>query len=71
MQTEPWVSLEEIARHLAVSKDSIHRWIRRRKMPAHKIGHVWRFKRSEVDGWVRNGNGAEKRTHEKSQQHVR
>ena len=53
MQNEPWVSLEDVAKHLGVSKDSVHRWIRRRKMPAHKVGHLWKFKISEVDEWVR------------------
>ena len=55
MQNEPWVSLEDAAKHLGVSKDSVHRWIRRRKMPAHKVGHLWKFKISEVDEWVRTG----------------
>ncbi len=27
MKPEPWVSLEEIAEHLGVSTDTIHRWI--------------------------------------------
>jgi excisionase family DNA binding protein len=53
MQPEPWVSLEEIAQHLAVSQDTVHRWIRSREMPAHKVGRVWRFMISEVDQWVR------------------
>ena len=53
MQPEPWVSLEEIAQHLAVSQDTVHRWIRSREMPAHKDGRVWRFMISEVDQWVR------------------
>lgn len=53
MQNEPWVSLEDVAKHLGVSKDSVHRWIRRRKLPAHKVGHLWKFKVSEVDAWVR------------------
>ena len=52
---EPWVSLEEIAVHLAVNQDTVHRWIRNRGMPAHKVGRIWRFKSSEVDTWVRSG----------------
>jgi len=52
MKNEPWVSLEEIATHLAVSQDTVHRWIRQKGMPAHKVGRIWRFKISEVDGWV-------------------
>lgn len=55
MKTEPWVSLEDIAKHLDVSKDTVHRWIRNRTMPAHQIGKLWKFKVSEVDDWVRDG----------------
>ena len=53
MHPEPWLSLENIARHLGVSQDTIHRWIRKRGMPAHQIGRLWKFKVSEVDDWVR------------------
>jgi excisionase family DNA binding protein len=54
MKTEPWVSLDEIARHLGVSEDTIHRWIRNRAMPSNQIGRLWKFKISEVDDWVRS-----------------
>ena len=60
MQHESWASLEEVAKHLGVSKDTVHRWIRRRKMPAHKLGHLWKFKVSEVDAWARAGKAEEK-----------
>ena len=56
MKPEPWVSLEDIALHLGVSQDSIHRWIRNRNMPAHQIGRLWKFKVSEVDEWVRKNS---------------
>ena len=55
MQPEPWVSLEEIAQHLAVSQDTVHRWIRNRGLPAHQVGRIWRFKVSQVDAWVQTG----------------
>jgi excisionase family DNA binding protein len=58
-QSEPWVSLEEISQHLGVSQDTIHRWIRKRNLPAHQIGRLWKFKVSEVDEWVRKGKPAE------------
>lgn len=53
--TESWMSVDEIARHLGVAKDSIYRWIARRSLPAHRIGRLWKFKVSEVDQWVRAG----------------
>ena len=52
---EKWSSLDEIAEHLGVSKDTAYRWIANKKMPAHKIGRLWKFKVSEVDYWVKNG----------------
>jgi excisionase family DNA binding protein len=58
--TEPWSSVDDVAKHLGVAQDSIYRWIEARGLPAHKIGRLWKFKLSEVDGWVRAG-GAEGR----------
>lgn len=55
MSTEPWVSVEDVAKHLSVAKDSIYRWIEQRGLPAHKVGRLWKFKLSEVDDWVRQG----------------
>lgn len=52
---EPWFTLREIASHLQISEDTVHRWISRKGMPAHKAGRVWRFKPSEVDEWIKSG----------------
>ena len=54
---ERWVSVEDVASHLGVNKDSIYRWINNKGLPVHKIGRLFRFKLSEVDEWVRQGDG--------------
>jgi len=56
---EPWFSVEEIARHLGVSKETVYRWLERKKIPAHRIGRLWKFKPSEVDHWIRQGGAKE------------
>jgi excisionase family DNA binding protein len=57
---EPWVSVEDVARHLGVARDSVYRWIDHKGLPAHKIGRLWKFKLSDVDKWVRTrGPGAD------------
>lgn len=53
--SEPWVSVEDVAAHLGVARDSVYRWIEGRGLPTHKIGRLWKFKLSEVDDWVRAG----------------
>ncbi len=59
MTTEPWVSVEDVAAHLGVAKDSVYRWIEKKDLPAHKMGRLWKFQLSEVDEWVRAGGAAE------------
>lgn len=53
-----WLSVEEIASHLGVSKESIYRWAEQGKIPAHKVGRKWKFWVNEVNEWVRNGRAA-------------
>lgn len=52
---ERWLSVDEIATHLGISRDTVYRWIDQQKLPAHKIGRLWKFKVSEVDTWVKSG----------------
>jgi len=56
---ERWVSVEDVAAHLGVNKDSVYRWIERKALPAHRVGRLFRFKLSEVDEWVRGGGKEE------------
>jgi excisionase family DNA binding protein len=56
--SERWLSVEEIAIHLGISKDTVYTWIAKQQMPAHKVGRLWKFKAVEVDNWVLEGTAA-------------
>jgi len=56
---ERWYSMNEIAEHFGISRDTVLNWINDKKMPAHKVGRLWKFKVSEVDEWIRAGGAAE------------
>ena len=63
---EPWVSVEEVARHLGIARDTVYRWIEARSLPAHRIGRLWKFKLSEIDEWVhQNGKDRPQNANEK------
>ena len=56
--TDPWSSVDGVAKHLGLAQDSLYRWIEA-GLPAHNIGRLWKVKLSEVDGWVGGGAAAE------------
>ena len=54
-----WIGIEEAAEYLGVNKDSIRNWIKKgNEIPAHKIGKQWKFKKSDIDNWVKSGKSA-------------
>jgi excisionase family DNA binding protein len=53
-----WLSADDIAAHLGVTKDTVYALIAEKGMPAHKVGRLWKFQTSEVDEWVRSGSAA-------------
>lgn len=48
-----WLSVDEIAEYLGVSRDTVYSWLSNKSMPGHRVGRLWKFKRTEVDQWVR------------------
>lgn len=57
-KSEQWVSLEDIADHLSISKDTVRGWIKKGTIPYHKVGRQYRFRISEVDSWIESGASA-------------
>ncbi|EMH0086413.1 helix-turn-helix domain-containing protein [Proteus mirabilis] len=54
-----WLSVDEIADYLGIKRETVYKWIAEKGMPAHKIGRLWKFKKTEVDIWVREGKAGE------------
>lgn len=59
-----WLSVEEICDYLGIKRDTVYKWINEKSMPAHRMGRLWKFKKDEVDEWVKAG-GASDRSEEK------
>ncbi len=53
-----WLSVDEVAEYLGVSKDTVYAWVTGKGMPGYKVGRFWKFKREDVDAWVRAGGAA-------------
>ena len=50
-----WLSVEEIAYHLGIKKDTAYKWVAKKHMPAHKVGTLLKFDKAEIDAWVKSG----------------
>ena len=49
-----WVSVDEVAQHLGIVRDTVYRWIEKKGLPAHRIGRLWKFQLFEIDEWVKS-----------------
>ena len=52
------IGIDVAAEYLDVNKDTIRNWIKKTDIPAHKIGRLWKFKKSELDEWIKSGRSA-------------
>ena len=59
MLNDNWISIVDAASYLGVKVVTLRKWIKEKKIPAHKIGKLWKFKKSELDEWVESGKSAE------------
>ena len=47
-----WMTLQEVAEYLQLSKDIIYRLAQSGRIPASKVGSRWRFRRERIDRWM-------------------
>lgn len=53
MSDDRWLSVDEIAECLGVSKDIVYEWVSSKDMPGQKVGRLWKFKREDMGNWTR------------------
>ena len=55
-----WIEIAEAAEYMGVTKETIRNWIKKKNgIPAKKIGKLWKFKKSELDEWIKSGKSAD------------
>jgi len=51
---EPVVDSAEAARFLNINPKTLQKMARNREVPAYRIGKLWKFRSSDLDGWLRS-----------------
>jgi excisionase family DNA binding protein len=53
------LTLEDVAEFLHVHPSTIYRLLKRRQIPAFKVGSDWRFNQDSIERWVKDQESAE------------
>lgn len=49
---EEYLTAKQVAEYLQVKPLTIYQWAREEKIPAIKIGRIWRFKKEAIDKFL-------------------
>lgn len=50
---EKLMDFKETKEYLSISKPSLYRLVQSGKIPASKVGGLWRFRKREIDRWLK------------------
>ncbi len=51
---EEYLNAKQVAKYLQVKPLTVYQWARTNKIPAVKIGRIWRFKKDVIDSFLEN-----------------
>ena len=54
MASHKWLTLDELAEYLKLSRTKLYRMAQKGEIPASKVGAQWRFDRDEIDAWMKS-----------------
>lgn len=53
---DAYMTIKELARYLKVKQSTVYNWVNNERIPASKVVGQWRFRRNEIDRWVKRSN---------------
>ena len=60
LMDDNYIGIDDAAAYLGIKAVTLRNWIKKKPdIPAHRVGKLWKFKRSELDEWIASGKSAE------------
>jgi len=50
---ERLLSVDDICEYFGVGRETVYKWIDTKELPAYRLGRLWKFKKEEVDKWLK------------------
>ena len=54
MSQDQLMDIKDVANYLRVRESTVYAWAKGGKIPAFRLGRLWRFRRTELDAWLEN-----------------
>jgi len=51
------LTIREVAEYLKLNEKTTYRLVAERKIPGFKVGGAWRFRKAEIDRWIKQQEG--------------
>ena len=55
MVEDRWYSVDDVAAYLGIKGDTVYKWVSEKQMPAYRMGRLWKFRKEDVDEWMKSG----------------
>lgn len=56
---DKYISIDEVSDYIGIKTVTLRSWIKKKSdIPVHRVGKLWKFKRSELDAWISSGKSA-------------
>lgn len=53
MSNDDIMTIKELADYLKIAEKTAYRFVSEGKIPGFKVGSAWRFKKTEIDAWIK------------------
>ena len=64
LKPEKLMTLEEVAEYLRLSVHTIYKMAQKGKIPALKAGKKWRFRKEDIDKWLKRDSFKKEQKHD-------
>lgn len=54
MRNDQLMDIKDVATYLRVKESTVYTWAQAGKLPAFRLGRLWRFRRADLDDWLEN-----------------
>lgn len=58
MPNDDIMTVKELAEYLKIAEKTAYRFVSEGKVPGFKVGSAWRFKKAEIDAWIKRQSEA-------------